>query len=380
MIYLDNSATTYPKPPCVFHSVNSAIKKLGANPGRGGYSMANETALAVYSVREKLADFFGLSDAENVVFTKSCTEAINQVIFAKMKPGDHIVISDLEHNAVLRPVIKMQKQGVTYSVFKTSYNPDETLNNLRECFNANTKLVVCTAASNVFGIRLPINRISALCKLNGIEICVDAAQAAGVTLIDIDKDEIDYLCIPSHKGLYGLMGSGALIGKKLNDLSPIFYGGTGINSKSGDLPNLVPEKFESGTQNICGIISMGAGVDFVKEKGIDTILSYEIFEIQKLYTALKNMKNIVLYTPFPKKENFVPVLSFNILGQNSEEIGQKLNKFNIATRCGLHCAPLAHDKFLTENGTVRISPSVFTSSKDISFLIEKINYIQNLKF
>ncbi len=380
MIYLDNSATTYPKPPCVFQAVSMAMKKYGANPGRGGYDMANETALSVYDIREKLAIFFGAKEAENVVFTKSCTEALNLVIFGKLKAGDHVVISDLEHNAVLRPVIQMEKRGVSYSIFKTGINDDETLNNLRESFNANTKLVVCTAASNVFGIRLPIKRICALCSLNGIEICIDGAQGAGLIPIDIESDGIDYLCIPSHKGLYGLMGCGALIGKNINYLTPIFYGGTGINSKSGELPDLIPERFESGTQNLIGIISMGAGVDFIKEKGMEKIINYEMTEVGRLYWALKNMKNVELYTDFPKKEKFVPVLSFNILSQSSEAVGEKLNKFGIAVRCGMHCAPLAHKKFLSENGTVRVSPSVFTSRKDVDFAINKINYLQNNNF
>ncbi len=377
MIYLDNSATTYPKPPNVIRAVNNSFSKFGANPGRGGYKMANDTATAIYNVREKLAEFFNAYNPEDVIFTKSCTEALNQVILGKLKAGDHVVISDLEHNAVLRAVKHMEKFGVNFNIFETTNDNDKTVDNLRSAINENTKLVVCTAASNVFGIRLPIKRLSALCKVYEIEICVDGAQGAGVIPLDIKNDEIDYLCIPAHKGLYALSGLGVLISNKAQNLEPLIYGGTGFNSNSPYLPGILPERFESGTVNSIGITALGAGVDFVKSKGENKIFEYEIGEISKIYTALSNMKNISLYTPFPTKENSVPVLSFNILNNDSEEIGQKLGNMNIAVRCGMHCAPLAHHKFNTQSGTVRVSPSVFTTKQEINLFINNVNKLQS---
>ena len=364
MIYLDNSATSFPKPMAVRNAVRLALERYGANPGRGGHKMAAETNLAVYRVREKLAEFFG-SSPENVIFFGSCTAAINQVLFGKLKRGDHVVISDLEHNAVLRPLEALKDRGVEYSVAETfPEDNDRTLMSFRSSLKSNTKLIVATAASNVWGIRLPIERLAALAHVYEAEICVDAAQAAGSTVIDLTSSHIDYLCFPAHKGLYGPMGLGVLITDKGSALEPLIYGGTGVDSRNPKQPENSPERFESGTLNVPAIMGLGAGVDFVSSMGVDNIRRKELRLLESLRSAIKKLPYIETYTGPLRDPYYVPVLSFTA-GERTGELGAHLMKNGIALREGLHCAPLAHRKMGTENGAIRLSPSVFTTASDM---------------
>ena len=370
-IYLDNAATSFPKPELVANSVNKAIKIYGANPGRSSYLMSQKTAEEIFNTRLKIANFFNLEKCENVIFTKNCTEAINIVLFSKLKEGDHIVISDLEHNSVLRPVHYLTKKGVSYSIFRTYESDEETLSSLRSSIKNNTKLMLCTAASNVFGFKLPISKLCALCHIYEIETCIDAAQLAGIDRIDMKNQSIDYLCIPSHKGLYGIMGSGALLCSN-DKLSPLSYGGTGTLSLNSEMPDFLPDMLESGTLNVPGILSMSAGIDFINSIGIDRIFTSELNKTIKIYNAFSDIKKVILYTNKPQKSTFVPLLSFNIKDKNCEEVAEFLSKYNICVRSGLHCSPLAHKKLGTLNGTVRVSTSMFNTDKQIDFFINTI--------
>ncbi|MBQ5901860.1 MAG: aminotransferase class V-fold PLP-dependent enzyme [Clostridia bacterium] len=364
MIYLDNAATTYPKPQSVIKAVDDALKK-SANPGRSGHTLSQSTAISVYEVREKLKDMFSAPAVENVVFTLNCTHAINYVLKGLIKSGDRIVTSSFEHNAVMRPLEKLKKQGVHIDIAE-SYPDDKeaTVRSFSRLINTNTKLVICTAASNVIGLKMPIKEIGMMCKQFGISFCVDAAQLAGVCDINMKECNIDYLCIAAHKGLYAPMGTGILITKD-NRLDTIIEGGTGTASIMLDQPNDLPEMLESGTINVPGIIGLGAGIDFVKSKGFDKIYNHEMGLVKRLYKQLKSTPGVKLYTPEPD-DNYAPVLSFNINGLNSVDSASKLNSLGFATRAGLHCAPFAHKRIGTiESGTVRICPSVFTSGQDI---------------
>lgn len=364
MIYLDNAATTYPKPQSVIKAVDDALKK-SANPGRSGHTLSQSTAISVYEVREKLKDMFSAPAVENVVFTLNCTHAINYVLKGLIKSGDRIVTSSFEHNAVMRPLEKLKKQGVHIDIAE-SYPDDKeaTVRSFSRLINTNTKLVICTAASNVIGLKMPIKEIGMMCKQFGISFCVDAAQLAGVCDINMKECNIDYLCIAAHKGLYAPMGTGVLITKD-NRLDTIIEGGTGTASIMLDQPNDLPEMLESGTINVPGIIGLGAGIDFVKSKGFDKIYNHEMGLVKRLYKQLKSTPGVKLYTPEPD-DNYAPVLSFNINGLNSVDSASKLNSLGFATRAGLHCAPFAHKRIGTiESGTVRICPSVFTSGQDI---------------
>lgn len=364
MIYLDNSATTYPKPMAVRNAMKSALERYGANPGRGGHKMARDTNEAVFRVREKLAKFFG-SSPENVIFFGGCTAAINQVLFGKLKRGDHVVLSDLEHNAVIRPLEALKERGVEYTVAETfPEDNDKTLLSFRSCMKSNTKLIVTTAASNVWGIRLPVERLAALAHVYDAEICVDAAQAAGLIPIDLSSSHIDYLCFPAHKALYGPMGLGVLITDKGSSLEPLIFGGTGVDSWNPHQPENSPERFESGTLNVPAIIALGAGVDFVSSMGVDNIRRKELKLLESLRSAISKLPHIKTYTGPLKDPFYVPVLSFTA-GERSAELGNFLMKNGIALREGLHCAPLAHRKMATEKGAIRLSPSAFTTTSDI---------------
>ena len=379
MIYMDNCATTFPKPLTVRRAVADALANFGANPGRGGHKLSMKANELIYGTRAKLAEFFGSKDVSDVIFCPSCTAALNTVIKGVTKSGDHIIISSLEHNAVLRPVEKLRKIGISYSVAEVvEGDDDKTLSNFRDCINENTRLVVCSAASNVFGIKLPYERICALCRQYGILTCVDAAQSAGVTDIDLSVLPIDFLCVAGHKGLYGPMGTGAFI---INcDVIPdsLIEGGTGSASTEAAQPLALPDRFESGTLNLPGIAGLGAGIDFVKNRGVQELYSAEIRMINTLYNSLKSTDKVTLYTDEPIMNKYLPVLSFNIKNRDSEDVARTLNdRYNIAVRAGLHCAPLAHKSKGTQyTGTVRVCPSAFTTMRDIYALAASVRNMQ----
>lgn len=371
MIYLDNGATTFPKPASVTKAVNKALCEFGANPGRGGHRLAIRASEEIYKCRTAVAEFYNVKDPENVIFTNNCTTALNTVIKGILKPNDHVVISCLEHNAVVRPLEKMKNIGVSYTkAVVHPYDNDKTIDSFRNSINDDTRLVICTHASNVFGFKLPVERITALCHQYNIPICVDAAQTAGTVPLDLTESKIDYLCAPGHKGLYGPMGTGFMI---INtDVIPdsLTEGGTGTNSYMKEQPLILPDKFESGTPNLPGIAGLRAGIEFVKSRTPEKICFHEMRLIQKLYNQLESNNKIILYTEYPDYKHFVPLLSFNVKNNESETVSSYLNKnYGIATRSGLHCCPLAHEYMDTVNiGTVRAVPSVFTTNSDIDTL------------
>ncbi len=376
MIYLDNAATTGKKPLSVINAVDNALKNYSANPGRSGHYLAQRAADAVYRVREKVADFFGAEGAEQVIFTSGCTAAINFVLKGVLKRNDHIIVSSLEHNAVMRPLTKM---GIGYDIAEVSHKDDTvTLENFSKLIRADTKMIFCTGASNVTGRRLPIEKIGALCSQRGILFGVDAAQTAGVVPINMKKMNIDYLCVAAHKGLYAPMGIGILVARK-PILTTVLEGGTGNGSANLEQGTEMPEDFESGTQNLSGIIGVGAGIDFVNSKGIENIHKYEMSLIKRLYKELEGQEGILLYTPRPSEDGFVPVLVFNIEGKTSNKTASLLNEKGIAVRAGLHCAPMAHKMLGTlEMGTVRVCPSVFNTAAEMDFTAKTLKSIKKL--
>lgn len=368
MIYLDNAATTYPKPVSVHNAVVSALSVYGANPGRAGHSMSMAAAEEMYRCREAAAGFFHAPGPECVAFTINCTYALNAVIKGLLKSGDHAVTSCLEHNAVVRPLYAMTKRGVSVTEARVFPGNDEaTVRSFEEALRPNTRLIVCTHASNVWGIRLPIERIAALGRKRGIPIAVDCAQSAGVLPIDMEKSGIDFLCAAGHKGLYGPMGTGMLITARGSELQTIVEGGTGTSSAEAEQPSSMPDRMESGTQNMPGIAGLHAGIEFVRQWGTEAIYAHEMAMTRALYERLSHVPGVRLYTAEPSSPYFAPVLSFNVRDLPSEEIGRKLNDQGVAVRAGLHCAPVAHRFFGTlQQGAVRVCPSVFTTEKDVS--------------
>lgn len=377
MIYLDNSATTYPKPKSVAEAAMTAFTACGGNAGRGDYSMALRTTESIYNCRKKTALFFNSPYCENVIFTQNCTAALNTAVKGLARNGSHFVISDLEHNAVLRPLYKLKEMGMCdFSVAEVASDERATVNNFKKCIRKNTVAFICTGASNVFGIIPPYRALSEAAHENNLLFIMDAAQLAGVREIDIQNDGIDILCCAAHKGLYAPAGTGLMVLGENVRLNTLLEGGTGSNSASPRQPEVLPDRFESGTPNVPGILGLSAGFDFVNKKGVENIFRHETRLMRYLQKNIESNGKVIIYTDFFDGIRRAPILSFNIKGLHSEETAQQLSKDGIAVRAGLHCAPLAHKKMKTEDtGAVRISPSAFTDKNDIDFLINSVQKI-----
>lgn len=373
MIYFDNSATTNPKPLSVISAASFALKNFSYNSGRGGYKQSVNTSEKIYSVREKASRLLGY-DTQNVIFTQNCTAALNMAIKGLVKKGDHILISNLEHNAVSRPVDALAKRGIiTYNIFEYDYDEDVLIANIVSQIKPNTRIIVCTQASNVFGCVFPIERIGRIAKENGICFVVDAAQGAGVLELDYAQSGVDICCVAGHKGLYGPMATGIMAMAEGLTLDTIIEGGTGSSSLNLSQPDFNPDRFEAGSLNNSGIIGLGAGIDFVTRKGIKNIHKHEMNIVKGIYEGLRKNPNAVLYTPSPSSFRSAPIISFNYKDYSSEKTANLLASRGIATRAGLHCAPLAHKASGTaERGTVRISPSVFTTQNDCEIFLNTL--------
>ena len=378
MIYFDNAATTWPKPQTVNNAIAQAMRQYGANPGRSGHKMSFETAMKIYEVREAAAEMFGANNAENVVFTQNCTHALNIAIKGLLSPGDHVLVSELEHNSVLRPVHALAERGICqYSVVPVVDDDGETVANFAAHILPNTKLIICTHGSNVWGIQPPIKKLGELAKQKDVFFIVDAAQAAGVVDINIKECGIDFLCTAGHKSLYGPPGTGMLVTVQGAALRPLIEGGTGSHSVDLTQPVDMPERLESGTINTMGIIGLGAAMKYIKRKGCCNIYKHEITLARMIYRKLKRMPNIELYTDFEAGSQ-LPVLSFNIKGQHSEEVAAALSDRGFALRGGLHCAPFAHRRMGTlERGAARISVGAFNTQEQTDLLCREIRKLAN---
>lgn len=373
MIYLDNGATSYPKPPNVIYSTVNALKNCSFNSGRGGYRASVCAAEKIFSVREKIGAMFNF-EPQNVVFTKNCTEALNTAIKGSVKKGDHVIISSLEHNAVWRVVNRLYRDGIIdFDVADYSADGEECVDNFRCLIKSNTSLIVCMGASNVFGVTFPVAEIGTVAKQHNVRFIVDGAQSAGIISIDAERDNIDILCAPGHKCLFGSMGTGFMAVKKDVLLNTFIEGGTGSNSLDAFQPDFMPDRFESGTLNNSGIISIGAGIDFINRKGMNTIYRHELSKVKYLYDCLSENNNVELYCSRPQEGLFAPILSFNYKDYSSERVASYLAENNIAVRAGFHCSPLAHKFFGTiDRGTVRLCPSVFTTNRDCEIFLNTL--------
>lgn len=379
MIYFDNAATTGIKPPEVINAVNDALRRFSVNPGRGGYDRSVQCSEAVFKCRKKVSDLFNADAPERVIFTANCTTAINTVIKGVCKGHDHIVASSFEHNAVVRPLYKLKKYGAEVDFAEVIFGDSEaTARSFERLIRDDTRLVICTHASNVTGEILPIEKIGRICAEKGVPFLVDAAQTAGILDIDMKACGIDYLCIAPHKGLYSPMGTGVLI--SLGEIpDTLTEGGTGTLSVSYEQPIDYPERFESGTINVPGIMGLSAGVDFVRRKTPSAIYRHEMQLMRYIYERFDAIDNVVLYTPMPTVGKFVPTLSFNIRGIDSNEVAERLAKHSIAARAGLHCASMAHRRLGTiDTGTVRICCSYHNTRPDAEKLVAAVaNIVKN---
>lgn len=361
MINFDNAATTFPKPKCVIEAAKAALTEYGGNPGRGGHELSMKTARAVYSVREQAADFFG-AEPENTVFTLNCTHALNLAIKGIMADGGHIIISSLEHNSVARPVYAMSKAGlISYDIADAAVRDEETVENFRQLIRSDTRAIVCTLASNVTGQILPYREIGRLCREHNIPFIADGAQLCGIMPLTL-SDGINILCTAGHKGLFGAAGTGLLISDGKYEISPIMQGGGG-NSLSLSAPDRMPESLECGTVNTLGILTLGAGINFVKKTGVDKIYRHDTRLCEIMEENLREIPGAVIYRKAGAK--YAPILSFGIKDSDSDSISSYLSERGFALRGGIHCSPLAHRSLGTEEiGTVRFAPSIFNTEAE----------------
>jgi len=340
MIYLDNGATTLHKPASVIRAVAGAISRC-ANPGRGGYPAAMAAADAVYRCRETAAKMFDCQP-EQVAFTSNCTHGLNIAISTLVQPGDSVVISGFEHNAVVRPLHAL---GARVTVAgRRLFDWDDTLTEFKKAIKNGAKTAVFTHVSNVFGYILPVEELAKLCRENGVRFIVDAAQSAGSLPVSLGKWGADFIAMPGHKGLLGPQGTGILLCGSQPE--PLLYGGTGSASRDKDMPDFLPDRVEAGTLNVPGI----AGMTFLQQIGISNVLRWEQNQAKRCAEGLKNLG----YRVFSGSHQ-AGTVSF-VPQYDCEEAAQKLAKEGIAVRAGLHCAPLAHESAGTlESGTVRVS-------------------------
>ncbi len=365
MTYFDNAATTMHKPASVLRAVKECAEYYGANPGRSGHRLSMLSAKKVFECRETAAKLFD-AEPDNVVFTANCTQALNTAIKGALTKGSHVIISDLEHNSVFRPVYRLsQDGGVTYSIAQAYEGDfDKTVRSFESQITPKTKMIACTSGSNLCGMMLPCDALYDLCKKHGLLLLLDLAQSAGTRRASLGK--ADFLCMPGHKGLYGPPGTGMLITAKGEGLSTIIEGGTGSQSYLKEQPPSMPERLESGTLNTYGIAGLQEGMQFVASMGHDRIYRHELALTQLLYDSLKKMKNIKLYTQRPEWNTHLPVLCFNVGEIKSETVVEEMSKRGYALRGGFHCTPLAHQKLKTGDfGAVRASFSVYNTQEQV---------------
>ena len=370
IIYLDNAATTFPKPESVIMSVVDCMKSYCGNPGRGSHYLALKSAEVVYEAREAVAELFNAAP-ERVVFTLNTTYALNMAIKGVMSNGGHMLISSLEHNSTHRPVARLAKDNVIrYDVFK-AYDRDKALthkdiiDNIIKRLRPNTKMLTCIHSSNICSYTLPIGEIGRFCRRHGIIFCVDAAQSAGHIPIDMERDCIDLLCLPAHKGLYSPQGLGILIlGKDIKKLSTLAEGGNGVNSLELSMGYDTPERYEAGTLCTPAIAGLKAGIEFLGRVGIENISAHEAALWQRTYDILSSIDGIEIYDNTPGG-----VLLFNKLGIPSDALGTHLSRQGFCLRTGYHCAPLAHNSLATpDGGAVRIGLGVFNTYDEVEKL------------
>lgn len=376
MIYLDNAATTWPKPESVYQAADSCFRQYGANPGRGGHRLSLQAGRIILETRELLASLFNIADSSRIVFTANVTEALNLALKGWLKPGEHLLITSMEHNAVARPAFRLQDLGVEHTVVPCSPEGRLALGDLERSLRPHTRLICINHASNVIGTIQPLEEIGELAAQKGIPLLVDCAQTAGVVPIDVQKAKIDLLAFTGHKGLYGPPGTGGLyIGQDLS-LQTLIEGGTGSKSELLEQPAELPERFESGTPNTSGLAGLGAGVEFVLKTGLAKIRQHEQELTEQLLKGLRRIKGITLYGPGNPAEQ-TAVVAFNLDGRDSAEAGYLLDQdFDIAARGGLHCAPLAHRTMGTiRTGAVRLSMGYFNTAEEIEQVLAALHAI-----
>lgn len=372
MIYLDNAATSFPKPSKVYDEVMRCMKSYCSNPGRASHDMAIESSLKVMEGRELISKLFSIESPLNIIFTSNATEALNIGIKGILNRGDHVISTVIEHNSVLRPLKTISKLGVEVTLVSCDKAGFVNPVDIKDEIKSNTKAIIINHASNVLGSVQDINTIGKIAKKYGIILMVDASQSAGSIDINVKRDNIDLLAFPGHKGLLGPQGTGGLYVREGLSLKTIKEGGTGSSSNSMNQPFELPDKLESGTLNTPGIAGLCEGIKFIKKIGVANIYKEEMLLMEQLLKELNKLSFIKVYGSKSLKDTS-SVLSFNIDGIDASRVGEELNEVGIAVRTGYHCAALIHKVIGTEYlGTVRVSPGCFNTSNDIEELVKNL--------
>lgn len=376
-IYLDQAAGSFPKAPGVGAAMARAIERCGGNINRSTYMLSTDTALQVMDVREALADFFGCEKIEHLVFTPGATYSINAVLRGVLAPGDHLIISAMEHNAVWRTACDLEQMGVSLSIALCDREGRLAPDELEKLFCGGTKLVMLAHASNVNGVIQDIPSLSDVCKRHGAFLALDASQTAGHIPLKLDELGVDAICFPGHKGLCGPQGIGgmALSPRMAQSLKPYITGGTGSKSSSEKMPEEYPDHLEPGTPNLPGILGLGAALEHIKETGLQKRREKEIFLTKRMLDGLSKLDGI--YVPGPEAAGRVGVVSVDFLGRDNGDVAARLEQeYGVLTRCGLHCAPLAHKTLGTyPQGTVRFSLGWTNTERDVDTALEAIRKI-----
>lgn len=377
MIYFDNAATTFPKPKTVYDEIYKAMTEYGANPGRSGHKMAMKANREIFNTRNLLCKIFNVEDPMDMIFTFNCTQSLNIAIKGVLKKGDHVITTALEHNSVLRPIKYLEKyQDIEVTIVGVDQYGIINPKDIEDVIKENTRLIATTHISNLIGTINPIEKIGEIAKKHGIYYLVDAAQSAGVYDIDVEKMNIDLLAFPGHKGLLGPQGTGGLYIREGVKIDSINHGGTGSESHSLCQPNIKPDKFEAGTLNSPGIAGLGKGIEYILEKGIENIRRHEEDLFKHFVEEAKSIEGIKLYGPLDTSIQ-AAVLPLNFKDIDSAEIAHVLDdRYDIAVRPSLHCAPLAHEALGTiDQGAVRFSFGIFNSHEEVEFAIKALKEI-----
>lgn len=377
VIYLDNAASSWPKPPGVKEAMAEAIDDYAANPGRGGHALAMRASKTIFRTRMQVSRLFGIKNPNDLFFYLNATQALNQAIKGFLQPGDHVISSSIEHNSVRRPLEFLRR---TKQVEVTYVEPREDglfdAEDFKAAIRPETRLIALSHASNLTGLILPIAAIGEVAKEEEVVFLVDASQTAGILPIDVEQMNIDMLAFPGHKGLYGPQGTGGLYVRSDIELEPLIHGGTGSQSEAIEQPTTRPDRYESGTANTVGLAGLLAGVSFVLETGVDKIHEHELRLARQTIHAMQRIQGVELYGPSAEVDR-VGVVAFNIDGVDASEVSYILDQqYGIATRAGYHCTPLGHQTAGTaDRGAVRVSFGYFNTEEDVKSLITAVEEI-----
>lgn len=380
VVYMDNAATSFPKPEATLEAMMHYQREIGGSPGRSGHRLSIEAGRVILNTREVLARLFNVDDPLRIIFTKNATEALNIALMGLLNPGDHVITTGLEHNAVMRPLRFLVSRGIDLSVVPTSDRGELDPDDIRTAFRKKTRAVVMAHASNVTGTIMPVKEVGNLTRERGdIVLCIDAAQTAGAQPIDVAAMAVDLLAFTGHKSLYGPHGTGGLyIRKGLDEkIMPLMRGGTGSRSEFEEQPDFMPDKYESGTSNTIGLAGLGAGVAFVLEQGLEAIRAKELALTERFLSQLQKLGDgVSVYGPL-KAQNRIPLISFNLSNISPSDAALYFDEhWGIMCRPGLHCAPAAHRTIGTfPKGTVRFSFGFFNTREHVDLATEALHQL-----